>query len=300
MQIVEPDRNPRRCFGRDDIGRGVADGDIGNLEVAGLEPVGPRIEHQRIELGQQRHQFGRGIVGEVRIGDVAFRAFDLQPEIGRAAAADLDRVAQPLGRSRLADQAQIGHRTACPHVVDQRQGAVFRRAFLVAGDDEADRAGRLRNFGDSGDHRRNRPLHIDRAAPVQQRAAPLGEEGPRSPALAGRDDIDVAGKGEMAAAFGPFADGKEVFHRPVGRLAGDRAVHGKAERGEARFKAIEHQARGRRDAGAGDQRFGQFNRVDREAHFCFTGPSYCSITQSSASAAATQSCSQSCSHTASI
>jgi hypothetical protein len=151
-------------------------------------------------------------------------------------------------------------------MVDQRQGAVFRRAFLVAGDHEADRAGLGRHLGGRGNHRRDRALHVDRAAPVEQRAAPLGQERSAGPALPRRDDIEMPGESEMARALRPPADREQVFDRTVGRLAGNRAVHREAQRREAGLEAVEHQPGCRGDAGAGDQRFGQRDGIGGLGH----------------------------------
>jgi hypothetical protein len=100
--------------------------------------------------------------------------------------------------------------------------------------------------------------------------APFAPSRRGSPALPRRDDVDMAGEGEVAAARRPLADGEEVLDRPVGRLAGHRAVDGEAERCELRFQAIEHQARGRRDARAGDQGFGQVEDGFGDLHLCAT------------------------------
>ena len=55
----------------DDVMCRIADLDIGDLEIGGLEPVGPFVEHQRLQFRQHRHQPRQRIVGQVRIGDVA-------------------------------------------------------------------------------------------------------------------------------------------------------------------------------------------------------------------------------------
>ena len=52
-------------------------------------------------------ELGDRIVGAVRVGDMALRARHVDPHVDRAAPADLDRVAEPLDRGRLADQDHV-------------------------------------------------------------------------------------------------------------------------------------------------------------------------------------------------
>ena len=69
----------------------------------------------------------------------------------------------------------------------------------------------------------------------------------------------MPGKAEVTAALRPLADGKQVLDRPVGRFARVEAVDREAERRQLALKAIEHQSGRRGHAGAGDQRFGEFD-----------------------------------------
>ena len=101
----------------------------------------------------------------MRIGDMALRPLDLEPHIDRAAAADLHHVAQPVHAGGFADETQVGLVALFAHETDQRPRAVDRGAFLVAGDDEADRSRLGGQSGDRGDHAGDRALHVDRAAP---------------------------------------------------------------------------------------------------------------------------------------
>ena len=48
-----------------------------------------------------------------------------------------------------------------------------------------------------GDHGRNRALHVDRAAPIEQFAAHFRFECAADPAFAGRDDVEVPGKSQV-------------------------------------------------------------------------------------------------------
>ena len=89
-----------------------------------------------------------------------------------AATADLDHVAERRGRGRLADDAGVEHLAALAQPIEHLPGAVDRRGLLVAGDQQADRAGELvaarrqKPLG-GGDKGGDRPLHVDRAAAAQ-------------------------------------------------------------------------------------------------------------------------------------
>ena len=119
------------------------------------------------------------VVGALRIGDVALRAvhgrlafrlprrpiFTMSPEVHRT--------------GRLAHQAEIRHLPVRLHPLQHADRAIDRRAFLVAGDQQADRAARracremLRGRGDEGG---DRPLHVAGAAAVQDVVAHLAAE----------------------------------------------------------------------------------------------------------------------------
>ncbi len=153
------------------------------------------------------YQFGQGRRGEVdrvarqlRIGDVALRAFDDQPARHAAAPAVLDRVAELIGRSRFADDAVIDlHAALFQHAADHDR-AVGGRAFLIAGDQETDRACMLRmgcsEFFDRHHHRGDRSFHVGGATSVQLAVAVRRHERVRLPLFerSGGDDIGVSGK----------------------------------------------------------------------------------------------------------
>ena len=181
------------------------------------------------------------------------------PDIDRAAPADLDRIPQPIDRGGFADQTQIGRDAARRHAIDQRARAEDRRAFLVPGDDQADRARIDRDPGHGGDEGRDGAFHIDRAAPVEQAAAFLRAERIALPAGAGRHDIQMPCEGEMPTA--PAARRQQVFDRTIRRFADDEAIDLEPERQERRFQRVEHRRAGRRDALTVDQRLGQRNRI---------------------------------------
>ena len=103
-----------------------------------LEPVGcPRRARWRRSPPAPRPALGSDCRRDAdRRHGPAARHVD--PDVDRPAPADLDHVAQPVDRGRLADQAHIGLQPALGHPIDDRAGAVDRRAFLVAGDDQAE------------------------------------------------------------------------------------------------------------------------------------------------------------------
>ncbi len=94
VQIVEADRNPRPPLRGDDVVRRVGRGDFSDFKVRRLKPLRACIQRQRVQLRQNRHQFGQRIIGQMRIGDVALRAVHGNPDIDRTAPPDLHHVAQ--------------------------------------------------------------------------------------------------------------------------------------------------------------------------------------------------------------
>src|SRR3954462_1978201 len=86
----------------------------------------------------------RGVVGEMRGGDMALHAIDDEPASHAAAPANLDHVAELSRRGRLADDAGIEHFAALAQPFQHLLGAVDPDAFLVAGDKEAAGAGKAR------------------------------------------------------------------------------------------------------------------------------------------------------------
>src|SRR3546814_8785635 len=91
MLVVEPDRQPRASRGGDDVGRAIADFDVGEFDVRRLEPVIAFIERHRVDRRQYPDQLGDRIVGEMRIGDMSLRAAHVDPDIDRPAPPDLYR-----------------------------------------------------------------------------------------------------------------------------------------------------------------------------------------------------------------
>ncbi len=137
-----------------------------------------RLVHQRAhQLDEAAHR----IVGAVRIGDVALLAGDDQHAVLRAAAADLDGVAELVDVARLAQHAMVELFAARGRPFQELGGAVDRDAFLVAGDQERDRALRLAAVrGEMIERRRDlagdRALHVDGAAAVQHAVGDVARE----------------------------------------------------------------------------------------------------------------------------
>ena len=108
----------------------------------------------------------------MRIGDVTLDAIDIERARLRAAAADLDAIAQHLDIRGLAEHAMIEFLAARGDPLQQFDGAVDGDVFLVAGDQERDRAFRASTPRGKIVERRgelagNRALHVDGAAAEQ-------------------------------------------------------------------------------------------------------------------------------------
>ena len=87
--------------------------------------------------------------------------------------------------------------------------------------------------------------------PISRPSSIVGRERIGAPALARRDDVEMAGEAEMRRARA--ADRDQILDRPVGRLADHEAVDGEAERLERCLEHVEHRAGRGRDAGTGDE-----------------------------------------------
>ena len=154
------------------------------------------------------------------------RRFD--PHVDRAAAADLDRVAEPVDRRWLTDQDHVGANLALVEPVNDPRRAPGRIAFLVAGDEQRQRAGGVAEARQRGDIGRDGALHVVGAAADQQPVLDPRLEWVAGPAFARGHDVEVAGEAEMRRTLAPNRD--HILGRPVGRLAQHPAVAGEAER----------------------------------------------------------------------
>ena len=151
---------------------------------------------------------------------------------------------------------------------DQAHRAVDRGAFFVAGQQEGDGAGMgrmlLHEFFRRHHHRGDRGLHVRRAAAEQMAVAVGGHEGVAAPMVqrAGGHHVGVASEGQRRPGAAAAAHGPQVGDAQVLRPANERlAVEASAFQplGDHRLAP----AVLRRDAGAGDQRLGQAQRVHR-------------------------------------
>src|SRR3954453_6308843 len=97
------------CAGlaRDDIVGGVADVDRGEFEIGGLELRAAMVERLVGDGHDQPRDIRHRIGSAVRIGDVALHAVDVKRARLRAAAADLDGVAERLDIRGLAEHAMV-------------------------------------------------------------------------------------------------------------------------------------------------------------------------------------------------
>ncbi len=201
----------------------------------------------------------------MRVGHMPLRALDFEKDVHRAAPADLHHVTQAVDRSRLPHETEVRNLAPRAHAVDQCARAMNRRPLLVAGDDEAYRAGVGSHALQRRNHRSDRPFHVDSAAPVEQVAArlraALGIERLAGPSSPGRHHVEVACKSEVARTHRAVADREQVFDRFLGRLTGHETVYFEAEGRQHFFQGIEHRPTRRRYALAGDQPFGEVDRV---------------------------------------
>jgi hypothetical protein len=260
---VEADVQASLRLARDDVGRRVADVDGGDLEVRGLKALVAAVEHPglqpRQDIDQHRDRIGRA----VRIGDVPLGALDRDPAVDAAAAADLDHVAQPRRARGLADDAVVDDLALGGQHFDDLLGAVQRDAFLVAGDQEAQRTVRIvagEIGGDGADEGRDAALHVDRPAPdqhaigegrLERRAGPGGS-------VAHRHHVGVSGKTEVGG--GRSATGVEVLDLPEAHPA-----TGEAEAFQRLMDDVHRAEVGGRHGRAADQVAGEVYGID-QAH----------------------------------
>ena len=103
--------------------------------------LGALVPHAAGQLGQRGRERVHRILRQLRVGDVALHAVHRQPAAEGAAAADLDGVAEDALRSRARRRrtSRCARRVRASISHDALR-AVHRRAFLVAGDQEGDRA----------------------------------------------------------------------------------------------------------------------------------------------------------------
>jgi hypothetical protein len=252
---------------RDHVRRGVADVDRRDLQARGLERGVARVDGLRGQRREHAQERVDRVVGEVRVADMALHACHLDGDVHAPAAADLGHVAEHALAGRLAHDAGIEALAAAREQVEHLARAVDRGAFLVARDQQADRAAeagaaRGEEALRRGDEGRDRALHVRGAAAVERAVVDLAGEGRDRPAVevADRHDVAVAREAEMRAARADA--GVEVVD--VGR-AGFRERHALAAEAERAERALEHAQhalvlRGHR--GAADQGLREADGID--------------------------------------
>ena len=177
---------------------------------------------------------------------------------GQAAApADLDHVAQRFRVGRLADQAHVEPFVVSVEPFQHFLGAVDGVAFLVARNEQADRAAEVcaavvQEARDGGHEGGNRPLHVGCAAAVQDAVAHLSGEGIVGPVgrIAFRHDIGMAGETEIRAAGSQ--PGVQVVD-PMCAVAKGKTAAGEAEALQCRLQDIQSAFVFRRDGRPADQ-----------------------------------------------
>ena len=102
--------------------------------------LGALIERRRREPVDQAGELRDRVVGEVWVGDMALLARYDQLNVDAAAAADLDLVADRLDAGRLADERRVEPLAASGEPAEHLGGAVDRGTFLIAGEQQGDRA----------------------------------------------------------------------------------------------------------------------------------------------------------------
>src|SRR5262249_41927176 len=157
-------------------------------------------------------------------------AFDGELAAHAAAPADLDHVSELALAGRLADHAGIDALALLHHPVEHLLGAVDGDTFLVAGDQQADRAAEVvaaagEETGHSARERSDGALHVRCTAPVELAIDDLGRERIDRPALevAWRYHVRVSGEAEMRAARA-YACVEVVDRVGIGRFEAQRAA----------------------------------------------------------------------------
>src|SRR3546814_264818 len=152
--IVETDVETGMRVARDGVAGRIVDLEVGHLKVRRLEPFRAFVQRHGFQRGEDAGKARDRIVGQVRVGDMPLRSLDVDPDIDRAAPADLHRIAEAMFRGRLADQDHVRPDRSLRHPFHDRGRPEDGGAFLVAGDDEAERARMMGNLGTGGDEDR--------------------------------------------------------------------------------------------------------------------------------------------------
>ena len=201
---------------------------------------------------------------------MALAARDNQRAVERTAAAGLDGVAEHRDIARLAQDAVIENLTTLGRPFQQLYRAVDRDAFLVAGDEQRERAFfRLAAVGGkmlerSGDETSDAALHIDCAAPIKRVARDVTAERRMPPCrlVARRHHVGVPGEHQIRPCVADA--GIKVVDRRGAGLGEGGTMHGKSRLRECLLQISERPALCRRHRPAADEIAG--NRDGIGAH----------------------------------
>ena len=197
---------------------------------------------------------------------MALHAVDMERAGLRAAAADLDAVAEHFDIRRLAEHAMIEFLAALRAPLQQLDGAVDRNVLFVAGDQKRDRAFGLAAIvfqivEHRGDAAGDAALHVDRAAAIEETVLHFARERAERPCgfVTGRHHVGMAGKGDVRR-FRADA-GVEVVDIGGAGLAEGDAMHLEAGVFQQTFEDAERAGIGRGDRWAADEVAGNGNGV---------------------------------------
>src|SRR4029078_10299549 len=131
-----------------------------------------------LQRGNERHQSADRIVRALRIGNVALLSRHNEMAIEGSAAADLDRVPERVLIAGLAQDAVVEFLAALGHPFQELWRPIDRNAFLIAGDEEGNRALRLAVMSgevveDRRDGAGDAALHVDCATALKLFAGEL-------------------------------------------------------------------------------------------------------------------------------
>ncbi len=245
--------------------RRIAHIDRGDFQVRGLEARTAIIQRHRAKFRQRIQQHGHRVGGFVRIGGMALSADGANNAVETAASSILDDVGDHLLRRRLANKAVVQFLAVSGHGGQEAPRAVKARAFLVAGDQERDRAlGRAmvaHEAGGGDDETGDSAFHVRRSAAEELAAADFGGEridGPRR-LVANRYDVGMTGEAEVRR--GGSQPGVEIVH-PFDRIALGTEAQRLQRLGQEVLSLVITRVHGR----AADQRLGQRHGIVE--HLC--------------------------------
>ena len=235
----------------------------------------PSSSGSAMQRGDQRRRAADRIVGALRIGDVALLAVTMSVPLSEPRRPILIVSPSVVDIARLAENAVVESLAALGRPLQQLDRAVDGDAFLVAGDQERDRALlRLAAVGGEmiergGERAGDAALHVDRAAAKEFAVGDLAGEGRMRPGrlVARRHHIGVAGEHQMRR--GRCRCGHRGFRRPACRLAERHALHGKAGAARISCETGQRAAFGRRHRRAAQKLCRDCNRISRHDARCF-------------------------------